>query len=83
MLTGCLTTRLNQAVKLHIAARLRVVSKHTHVRKISVDAVRQAIQRAAKATTEHERPMVAELEQVTGLSIAELAKLTEKWLPRV
>jgi hypothetical protein len=29
-----------------------------------------------------ERPMVAELERATGMPIAELAKLTEKWLTR-
>lgn len=66
---------------LHIATP-RVVSKHMHVRKISIMAARDAIQRAARLQTESERPMVADLEEVTGLSIAELAGLTKKWLPR-
>jgi hypothetical protein len=66
---------------LHIAASLRVVSKHTHVRKISIMAARDAIQRAAKVPVMH-GPMIAELEEVTGMPIAELAELTKKWLPK-
>src|SRR5689334_23053784 len=65
---------------LHIAASLRIVSKHLHVRKVSIMAARDAIQRAAKAPVYG--PMVDELEQATGMPIAELAELTKKWLPK-
>ena len=65
---------------LHIAASLRIVSKHLHVRKVAIAAARDAIQRAAKMPELHQA-MVAELEQVTGMRVAELAELTKKWLP--
>jgi hypothetical protein len=52
------------AKPLHIAASLRVVSKHLHVQKVSIKAARDAIQRAAKPPAHG--PLVEELEQVTG-----------------
>ena len=37
---------------------------------------------AKRGPSVQERPMVDELEETTGLSIAGLAKLTEQWLPK-
>jgi len=47
-------------------------------------AAREAIQRAAAATTRtrEEQLLIEDLERITGVAIAELAELTKKWLPK-
>jgi len=69
---------------LHITASLRVVAKHRHMPKVSMETARDIIERAAVAPSlSHEdQLMVDDLERVTFVPIAELAELTKKWLPR-
>jgi hypothetical protein len=65
---------------LHLVTCLRVVSKHTHIPKISIAVARDAIQRLTTGTLTHEdQQLIEELEKRTGVTIAELAKLTDKW----
>jgi len=69
-------------LKLHIPAGRRVLAKHKGVRTISIADAHDAIRRAAASPSPEGAPMVAELEQVTGLRIADLAKLArERWQP--
>lgn len=73
--------RIATVKPLHIAASLRVVAKHKHMPRIPIETAREAIQRAAAAAarTHEEQRMVDELERVTGMPVADLAKLTEQW----
>ncbi len=68
----------------HMAASMRVVASHAHVRHVSLAAARDEVQQAASriesgtAGPETER-RVARLEKVTGCAIAELAKHAQPW----
>ena len=71
---------------LNITVSLRVVAEHEDLPRISFIQVREIVhgradgQRLPPVTHEDQR-MLEELEQITGVSIAELAELTKKWLP--
>ena len=69
---------------LHLVTCLSIVSKHAHIPKISIAVARDDIQRLAarRTLTNEDRQLIDELEKRTGVSIAELAKLTKSW-PRV
>jgi hypothetical protein len=59
---------------LHLVTCLRVVSKHTHIPKISIEVARDAIRGlTARSLTHEDRQLIDELEKRTGVSIAELA----------
>ena len=65
----------------HAAACCRVLAQHLRLPRISVDQTRMWIRRLAVVPTgPAEQRLITELEEVSGLPIAELAKLTEKWL---
>ena len=65
---------------LHLVTGLSIVSKHTHIPKISIEVARDAIQGLKTRTlTQEDRQLIDELERRTGVSIAELAKLTNSW----
>ena len=68
----------------HLAASLRVVASHLHMRRVTVDAARDEVLNAARAvqagTAGPEiKTLVARLEKVSGASLAELAKAAEGW----
>ena len=67
--------------RLHIATSLRIVAKHKHMPGITIVQARDIVQRlaAAEAYPRDESRLVMELQQRTGLSIADLAKLTKQW----
>jgi hypothetical protein len=69
---------------LHIATSLRIVAKHKHMPGIPLEQARDIIQglAVAKTRTHDDERLVEDLERVTGLPIAELAKLTKEWSPR-
>jgi hypothetical protein len=68
MPSGRGTARCSEAQPLHIAASLRIVGKHLHMSKPSIEQARGAIERAATGRrTAEQQPMVDELERVTGL----------------
>jgi len=65
---------------LQLVTCLSIVSKHTHIPKISIEVARDAVQGLTARTLTHEdRQLIDELEKRTGMSIAELAKLTNRW----
>ena len=65
------------AKPLHIATSLKIVAKHMHVAKPSIMVVRDRIQRLAGSRVTREDQLLAEeLEEATGMPIADLAKLT-------
>jgi hypothetical protein len=68
----------------HLAASMRVVASHLHIRRATIDTARDAVidaARAVKAGTAGPEiaTLVARLENVTGVGIAELAKAAEGW----
>lgn len=68
----------------HLAASMRVVASHLHVRRTSIDDTREEVIDAAKRTkagtaTPEVATLVARLEKVTGVRIADLAKAAEGW----
>lgn len=69
---------------LHLTAAMQVVRTHQRRRHITVDDARRAIQDAADAIANgiagpESSGLAAKLEKMTGCSIAELAKIAEKW----
>jgi hypothetical protein len=68
----------------HLAASMRVVASHLHMRHVSVAAAKAEVLRAAELVAagtdlpENAR-LVATLEKVTGASIAELAVFADDW----
>ena len=68
----------------HLAASLRFVASHLHMRYVSVDVARSEVLDAAQtvkagtAGPEMEN-LAARLEKVTGVGIAELGKAAEGW----
>jgi hypothetical protein len=63
---------------------MRVVASHLHMRRVTIDTARDVVLDAARAvkagTTEPEIAiLIARLEKVTGVGIAELAKAAEGW----
>jgi hypothetical protein len=72
------------AAATHLAASMRVVTSHLHMRRATIDAARDVVlaaARAVKAGTAGPElvTLVARLEKVTGAGIAELAKAAEGW----
>lgn len=68
----------------HLAASMRVVASHLHMRRLTIDTARDEVLKAAHqiqaGTAEAETTnFVARLEKVTGAGIAELAKAAEGW----
>jgi hypothetical protein len=68
----------------HLAASMRVVASHLHVRRVTIDTARDEVLDAARRIkTSTAGPetlgLVARLEKVTGASIAELGKAAEAW----
>jgi hypothetical protein len=68
----------------HLAASMRVVASHLHMRRVTIDTARDEVLQAAEkvksgATTPKIETLVARLEKVTGASIAELAGAAERW----
>jgi hypothetical protein len=67
-----------------LAASMRVVASHLHMRRVSIADTKDEVLDAAKrvkggtATPELET-LVARLEKVTGVGIGELAKAAEGW----
>ena len=63
---------------------MRVVASHLHMRRVTIDTARDAVLDAAQtvkagtAGPETEN-LVARLEKVTGVGIAELGKAAEGW----
>ena len=68
---------------LHIATSLRIVAKHKHMPGIPIDQAREIIQDVAKrkTLTRDDERLIDDLEGRTGVSIAELARLTKEWVP--
>jgi hypothetical protein len=69
---------------LHITTSLRIVRKHLNAKSIEVAGARDVIKRAALAAahnseTKTERAMREELERRTGIGIAQLAEIAERW----
>jgi hypothetical protein len=69
---------------LHIATSLRIVRKHLNAKSNELAGARDVIKRAALAAahnseTNTERAMREELEQRTGIGIAQLAGIAEHW----
>lgn len=68
----------------HLAASMRAVASHSHMRHVSVAVAKAEVIRAAELQAggldlpENAR-LVAKLEKVTGVSIAELAVLAKAW----
>ena len=68
----------------HLAASMRVVASHLHMRRATIDTARDAVldaARAIKAGTAGPEitTLVARLEKVTGVGIAQLGKAAEGW----
>jgi len=71
-------------VATHLTASMRVVASHLHMRRATIDTAREVVvdaARAVKASTAgpETENLVARLEKVTGVGIAELAKAAEGW----
>ena len=68
--------------RLHIADSLRIIAKHTRISSLSITQARVIIQElaAAQAHTRNEGRLIQELQERTGLSIADLATLSREWL---
>jgi hypothetical protein len=69
---------------LHIAASLKVVAKHRNVPSVSVDEARDAIKRISHdgdtdPGARADALLREHLERSTGMSIGELASLTDLW----
>jgi len=68
----------------HLAASMRVVASHLHVRRATIDTAREVVLDAARAVkagtaTPEVVTLVDRLENVTGVGIAEPAKAAEGW----
>ena len=71
-------------VARHLAASMRVVASHLHMRRVTIDTAREQALEAAQAAkggsaTPELEILIARLEKVTGVDIAELAKAAEDW----
>lgn len=68
----------------HLAASMRVIAAHAHMRHVTVAQAKRDVLEAALAVgtgtagPDTER-LVAKLEKVTGATIAELAVFAEDW----
>ena len=63
---------------------MRVVASHLHIRRATIDTARDAVRDAARAVkagtaARETENLVARLEKVTGVGIAELGKAAEDW----
>lgn len=72
------------AAPTHLAASMRVVASHSHMRHIPVADAKKEVIRAAELHAEgldlpENARLVAKLEKVTGASIDELAVLAKGW----
>jgi hypothetical protein len=68
----------------HLAASMRVVASHLHMRRVTIDTAREQVLEAAQAAkagtaTPEIALLVARLEKVTGANIADLGKAAEGW----
>jgi hypothetical protein len=68
----------------HLAASMRVVASHLHMRRATIDTVREVVLDTAQAVkagtaTPEVEALVARLEKVTGAGIAELGNAAEGW----
>jgi hypothetical protein len=68
----------------HLAASMRVVASQLHMRRVTVDTARDEVLKAAhwiQASTggPETKTLVARLEKVTGVGVAELAKAAKSW----
>lgn len=68
----------------HLAASMRVVASHLHMRRVDIATAKRSVQEAAEhiaagiAGPESES-LATRLEEVTGSPIAELAQLANDW----
>jgi len=71
------------AEPLHIALSIKIVAKHRNIAGISVSTARDEIKRlaasAANDDTVEDVRLREHLERSSGLSIKELATLTDRW----
>jgi hypothetical protein len=63
---------------------MRVVASHLHMRRATIDTAREVVLDAARTVkagtaTPEIATLVARLEKVTGVDIAELGKAAEGW----
>ena len=63
---------------------MKVVRAHQRRRHVSIEDTREAVKRAAESTAlevagPETEALVAKLEKMTGVGIAELAKAVEQW----
>ena len=68
----------------HLAASMRVVASHLHMRRVTIDTARDAVLDAARTVkagtaTPEIVTLVDRLEKVTGVDIAELGNDAEDW----
>jgi hypothetical protein len=68
----------------HLAASMRVVASHLHMRRATIDTAREAVLDAARAVKEgtatpETKILVARLEKLTGVGIAEPGNAAEGW----
>lgn len=76
--------RKPSSANVHLAASLRVVSAHLHVRFASIETARETVLETAlkmangQATPDTEK-LAAKLAKVTGCDLSELAVHAESW----
>lgn len=68
----------------HLAASMRVVASHLHMRRVDIATARQSVLEAAEHVAsgiagDESLSLAARLEKVTGSSIAELAVFAKDW----
>jgi hypothetical protein len=68
----------------HLAASMRVVASHLHMRRVTIDTARDEVLKAAHllqsgSADPETKTLAARLEKVTGVGVAELAKAAESW----
>ena len=65
----------------HLAASMRVLASHLHMRRLTIDITRDEVLKAAHLpqTATEAKTLVARLEKVTGVGIAEVAKGAGGW----
>jgi hypothetical protein len=74
---------MDAPLDLHLAAITRVLANFLCMQSLSDDEARMWIRRLAIVHSgPAEQHLIDELERVTGMTIAELAELTKKWLSK-
>lgn len=69
---------------LHITTTQRIIAKHSHMRRVTVETAQDAVKHLAMMSgrpteLEEDKRLRAELERATKLPIAELALIAEGW----